>query len=152
MEASVYRLAEYKIIEGEAGGLSWEAHFGFATEQKGRCFKKGMILFIGPAEGDCPGYLKRDFLDHLRQFPEWSKTRYYCRGLEVFHCKTGRRVTEREMHLWGLEQRGLDERGCVLSDRAGMPSNGISINGAPKSVAFRLQKYKITKKRDDLLV
>jgi hypothetical protein len=28
MEASVYRLAEYKIFEGETGGLSWEAHFG----------------------------------------------------------------------------------------------------------------------------
>ena len=152
MEASVYRLAEYKIFEGETGGLSWEAHFGFATEQKGKCFRKGTILFIGPAEGDRPGYLKRDFFDRLRQFPEWSKTRYYCRGLEIFHCRTGKRVTEREMHLWGLEQKGLHERGCVLSDRAGMPSNGIFINGVSKGVAFRLQKYEITKKRDDLVV
>jgi hypothetical protein len=50
--------------------LSWEAHFGLGALQEGKCFRKGMILFIGPAEGDRPGYLKKDFLDHLKQYYE----------------------------------------------------------------------------------
>jgi hypothetical protein len=152
MESAVYRLAGYKIIEGAAGGLTWESHFGFAAGHTGKCFRKGTILFIGPTESERPGYLKRDFFDHLRQFPEWSKTKYYCRGLEVFHCITGKPATEVEMHLWGLDQRVTHERGGILSDEAGRRANSMSVRNGQKNGTFRLQKYEITKKRDDSVV
>ncbi len=151
MESAVYRLAEYKIIEGTTGGLTWEAHFGFAAGHTGKCFRKGTILFIGPSEGERPGYLKRDFFDHLKQYPEWSKTKYYCRGLEVFHCSTGKPATEIEMHLWGLDQRVTHERGGILSEEADKPSNCISVRNGQKNGTFRLQKYEIARKRDDLV-
>ncbi|MEJ2366455.1 MAG: hypothetical protein P8017_17610 [Deltaproteobacteria bacterium] len=152
MEPSIYRLTEYKIIEGGAGGLTWEAHFGFAAEQTGKCFRKGMILFIGPAESERLGYLKGDFFDHLKQYPEWSKTKYYCRGLEVFHCKTGKRVTEVEMYLWGLDQRVTHEEDSILSEEAGRSANSMSARSGKKSGAFRLRKYEMTRKGDDLVV
>jgi len=105
-----YRLGEYKLIETGMGELRWEAHCGFAALHEGRCFRKGAILFIGPAENDQIGFLKGDFLDHIQAFPVWSKTRYYCSAFDSYHCETGREVAEQEMLMWMLG-RGVDEGG-----------------------------------------
>jgi hypothetical protein len=74
MKATIYRLGEWKIIESDTGELRWEAHFGFGGLQEERCFRKGMILFIGPAEINRPGLFKGEFLDHLKPcFPRWAR-------------------------------------------------------------------------------
>ncbi len=151
MKVAIYRLGEYKIIESDTRELRWGAHFGLGALQEGRCFKKGMILFIGLAENDRPGFLKREFFDHLKQFPKWLKTKYYCRGLEVYHCKTGKRVTKVEMQLWMLDG-GIDEGGRIFTEKPGQCSNNISPRRATGDVAFRLQKYEIIKKTNDQVV
>jgi len=98
-----YRLDEYKIVESDSGDLTWETHGGFGAIQKGRCFRKGSLLFIGPAETDEPGFLKREFLEHLKTLPAWSKTRQSCKGFEIYRCMTQKPVTKPEMMLWILE-------------------------------------------------
>ena len=151
MKATIYKLGEHIIIESDTGELSWEAHFGFGALQEGRCFRKGRILFIGPAENERPGFLKGEFLDHLKPFPAWLKTEYYCRGLEVYHCKTNKRVTKAEMVLWTLN-RGIDEGGRIVIEKPGHPSDNASNRRARRDGAFRLQRYEIIKKTDGQIV
>ena len=151
MKTKIYRLGEYKIIESETGGLGWEAHLGFCEIQEGRCFKKGSILFIGPAENHRLGFLKGEFLDQLKRSPEWLKTTYYCRKLEVYHCKNGKRVTKEEMLLWMID-RGIDEGDGVYAENPGQRSNNISTRKPTEDVAFSLQRYEVIKKTDGQIV
>jgi len=147
MAINSYRLGHYKIMESGTRELRWEAHSGFATLQEGRCFRKGTILFIGPAENDQGGFLKGDFLDHIKPFPKWAKTKYCCRSLDIYHCKTCKRVTKQEMLLWMLGP-GRDEGDRPCSEESDQGSDNISVRGAAGDVAFRLQRYEITKKSD----
>ncbi|MCJ7618076.1 MAG: hypothetical protein MUO43_16220 [Desulfobacterales bacterium] len=151
MKKNIYKLGEYKIIESNISDLRWEAHFGFGAFQEGRCFRKGRILFIGPAENEGLGYFKKEFFDHLKPFPAWLKTKYYCRGLEVYHCRTGKRVTKEEMLLWMLD-RGVEEGDRLYSEKPGQRSNNIYTGKATGDVAFRLQRYEIIKKINGQLV
>jgi len=104
-----------------------------------------MILFISSAESDRIGFLKGEFLDNLKQFPEWLKTKYYCRGLEVYHCRSGKRVTKVEIQLWMLD-RGIDEGDRIFTEKPGPCWDGISTRRVAGDVAFRLQRYEIIKK------
>jgi hypothetical protein len=101
-----YRLSEYKIIEDENGALGWESHAGIGGLQRGRCFKRGDILFIGASKIEEPGFLKNEFLEKLKPLQEWRKTGYYCLGNDVRTTKSGRRVKEKEMQAW--EKGGFD--------------------------------------------
>ncbi len=151
MRAAFYKLGENKIIESNTGVLMWEAHFGLGAFQEGRCFRKGSILFIGPAESGHLGFLKGEFIDHLKPLPAWLKTKYYCRGLEVYHCKTGQRVTKVEMQVWMLDG-GIDEGDRLFSEKPGQRSNDITTGKARGDVAFRLQKYEIIEKTNNQFV
>ena len=151
MKKNIYKLGENKIIESDTGELRWEAHFGLGAFQEGRCFKKGTILFIGPAESQRDGFLKLEFIDHLKPFPEWLKTKYYCRGLEVYHCRTGKRVTKEEMLLWMLD-RSINEGDRIYSEKPGQRSNNIYNSIETEDVAFRLQRYEIIKKTNGQIV
>lgn len=127
MAKNSYRLGEYKIMESGMDDVRWEAHCGFAALKEGRCFRKGAILFIGPPEHEQLGFLKGDFLDHIGAFPMWSKTRYCCRALDIYHCETGNRVDKQEMLVW-MHGRSRGER------------------KTPKEGAFRLGRHQITRK------
>ncbi|MEJ2658302.1 MAG: hypothetical protein P8012_14095 [Desulfobacterales bacterium] len=151
MKESFYRLDEYKIIESDTGELRWGAHFGMGRLQEGRCFKKGMILFIGPAESDRIGFLKGEFINHLKQFPEWLKTKYYCRGFEVYHCSTGKRLAKEEMQLW-MVGRGVDEEGRIFKEKPGQCWDDISTKRATGDIAFMLHKYEIIKKANGQMI
>ena len=150
MKTDIFKLGGYKIIETDVGDLRWEAHFGVGEIKEGRCFKKGSILFIGPPEERSDGFLKFEFMARTKGFPGWLKTKYYCRGFEVYHCKTGRKVVKEKMQLWKYDSGidGIDRRN---SERTGMASNAISTKGTSTD-AFRLQRYEITKKPKDQIV
>jgi hypothetical protein len=120
---------------------------GFCAVQEGRCFRKGRILFIGPAENHRLGFLKGEFLDQLDRCPRWLKTKFFCREPEIYYCKTGKRVTKEEMLDWTLD-RGIDEGDEFYSKNPGEWSNNI-FNGKPsEDVAFSLQRYEIIRKSD----
>jgi len=146
-----YRLEEYKIIETGVNELSWEAHFGLGSLQKGKCFRKGKLLFIGPAEIVDAGFLKGEFLDHIDKLPVWFKTRYYCKGCDVYHCETGRRVTKNEMRWWMIE-RPINR--CVSTDErtSAKDSNLMRSENRTEEAAFRLQRYEIVRKPDGRVV
>jgi len=144
METS-YRLREYKIIESGINELNWEAHFGLGAFQRGKCFRKGSILFIGPPEYANAGFLKGEFLDHISKLPIWLKTSYYCKGLDVYHCDSGHKVSIEEVFSWMLEKTkdssvgfDPDKPENLLDKISGMTEKG--------EAAFRLQRYKIVKK------
>ncbi|SPD73564.1 hypothetical protein PITCH_A190140 [uncultured Desulfobacterium sp.] len=142
MEAATYKLGEYKLTEYDAGHLRWEAHFGLGALKEGRCFTKGEILFIGPADNDRPGFLKAEFLDHLKKLPEWHKTKYYFAGLDVYNCMTGNRVTKEEMLFWMLKN-GIDEDSRILPEKSVQRLNNLSTRRDAGELNFRLQKYQI---------
>lgn len=151
MKKNIYKLDEFKIIESDTGELRWEAHFGLGAFQEGRCFKKGTILFIGPAESQRDGFLILEFIDHLKPLQAWFITKYYCRGLEVYHCKTGKRVSKKEMLLWMLD-RSINEGESIYSEKPEQCSNYISTRIETGDVAFRLQRYEIIKKTNGQIV
>ena len=122
MKAETYRLGEYKIIESNTGQLTWEAHFGFGEFQMGRCFRKGSILLFGPPENCQNGFLKGEFLDELKKYPRWGKTRFYCIGIRVQHCKSCKSLTKEEMMLW-MFGRSLGEGVEIDRDAPNIFSN-----------------------------
>ena len=86
-----YKLGHYKIVESPGGGLWWESHFGIGSARTGTCFVDENILIIGPSDGEKPGYLKREFMEHLGKLPHWKKTKYYCLSHALHKCNTGDR-------------------------------------------------------------
>jgi hypothetical protein len=90
MQTIAYKLTEYKIIEHVYGDLWWESHFGLGTLKTGKCFINGDILFIKPSDNTGPGFLKGEFLDHLKKLPRWEKTKFYCTSFKIYECKSGR--------------------------------------------------------------
>jgi len=91
MESKSYRLAQYCIDEKSNGEIWWETHGGLGSLKKGKCFIQGDILFIGPPEAEEAGFLKREFLERLRKFPPWMKTKYYCSRYSIHECSTENR-------------------------------------------------------------
>jgi len=142
-----YRLGELKILESANGNLRWESHFGFGAMQEGRCFKNGEILFIAPAEFERPGFLKGEFLDHLRNLPRWRQTRYLCRGVDIYRCQDGKKVSNVEMQLWELEQNSDKAERTIKKDRKEIAGNSIR-GKTSDSESFRLRNYKITFKNN----
>ena len=113
-----YKLGHYKIIEGVGGGLWWESHHGLSNCQTGRCFIEGNIFIIGPVESQRPGFLKREFMEHLDRLPTWRKTKYFCLSQTIYKCKTGARMsliseTDRPMDvtLNSAKNRVMDKMG-----------------------------------------
>ena len=90
MQTIAYKLSEYKIIEHLDGDLWWESHFGLGTLKTGKCFINKDILFIKPSDNTGPGFLKGEFLDHLKKLPRWEKTKFYCTSFKIYECKSGK--------------------------------------------------------------
>ena len=85
-ENNSYRLGEYKITENVHGNVYWETHFGLGASKRGKGFIRGDILFIAPNYSEAPGFLKGEFLDHLKKLPLWTKTKYYCASYRLLLC------------------------------------------------------------------
>ena len=143
MKETIYRLGEYKIIESDTGQLMWEAHFGFGESQRGLCFRKGSILFFGLAESCRIGFLKGEFLDNLKKYSRWGKTKFYCTGVGVHHCKTGKSLSKEEMMLWTLSRRREEGIG-VNRHAAKIFENGSAAGKVTENAVYRLQRYEIT--------
>ena len=116
-EAS-YKLGHYKIIQVVGGGLWWESHHALSDCQTGRCFIEGNILIIGPSESQRPGFLKREFMEHIDRLPTWRKTKYFCLSQTIYKCETGARMsliskTERpiDVTLSSAKNRVMDKMG-----------------------------------------
>lgn len=88
-----YKLGRYKITEVVGGGLSWESHHGLGNVRKGKCLIEGNILIIGPSEAEGPGFLKREFMEHLDKLSNWDKSKYYCLSHSIHKCRTGGRLS-----------------------------------------------------------
>ena len=146
MKTILYKLEEYKIIEHDTGELSWESHFGLGELQEGRCHQKGTILFIGPPENTRLGYLKLEYLDHLKKLPVWKKTEYYCTSLEIYHCNTGKRVSEEEMTLWRFNPTMSGENLQVKTNQDELGE--LSFTKASNDSAYKLNRFEIIKKTD----
>lgn len=87
-KAVCYRLAHYKIIDDERGGLWWKSYAGLGRLKSGTCLLEGDILFIGHPENEEVG-ARRKFVEHLRQLPKWEKTKYYCFRYTLQTCNPG---------------------------------------------------------------
>jgi hypothetical protein len=151
MKETIYRIGEYKIIEFDTRQFMWEAHFGFGEFQKGRCFRKGSILFIGPAENRGNGFLKGEFLDDLKKYPTWGKTKFYHIGAGIHHCKNGKSVTKEEMVLWTLG-RSPKEGAKLHRDTAKIFSNSAAAGKDAENALYRLQRYEIIIRTDGKII
>lgn len=94
MQERSYRMAQYEIILDANGRIAWRGHGGFANTRSGRCFIEGNVLFLGPSEENEPGFLKNEWLEYLRRFPLWDKTKYYCSSDALHICASIRRQEE----------------------------------------------------------
>ena len=145
MKSTFYKLGEYKIIEDDNGALWWEAHAGLGALIGGKCFTRGEILFIGPRESEEPGFLANEFLNQLERFPRWEKTKHYCLNYTIYECRSGRKLTEKEIAVWSRSQtQGTEE--TVFSGTPVGKGNQEQGSGSTEDVSYRLGKYEIIQK------
>jgi hypothetical protein len=129
IKSKYYRLAEYKIIEGEDDHIWWETHSGFCAVKMGRCFVNGNILFIEPGHtSEENGFLKGEFLDQLNRFPKWEKTNYYCTSFKIIKCKTDQKR------------------------KPSSANNKFSQPTTQEDVSYRLGQFEIIEKKDGNLL
>jgi hypothetical protein len=147
MKVTFYRLGERKIVESDNGALWWESHAGLGALKSGKCFIRGDILFVGPGENEKPGFLKNEFLNELRQFPTWEKTRYCCSHYTIQACGSGATMTQKKM---GERLGGRTH----LTESKGFPrvpiegENHKEGPGATEEVSYKLGRYEIIKMTD----
>lgn len=136
-----YRVGEYQLSDLGGTELRWEAHAGFATIQEGRCYILDEVLLIGPPQIEEPGAFKGDFLDSLKRFPIWEKTRFYCVNACLFRCSDGRCLTWEEVAalaaITALNRNSTERPDKVLDD--------LLVGN------FRLGTYEIFRKNDGSL-
>ena len=106
---------------------------------------------MGPAENRRDGFLKLEFMAHLNAFPDWSKTKVYCRGFEIYHCETGKKVTKEEMKWWAIENN-VNKKHKPCSAKTERALNDTAKGGATENVSYRLQRYEITKRSNNEIV
>jgi hypothetical protein len=89
-----YKLGRYEIIQKPSGRVLWKTPSGHSGLREGKSIIVGDILFIGEAEIEEPGNLRRQFLERLDQLPEWRTTQYYSPSYALYDCGTGRSLAE----------------------------------------------------------
>jgi len=146
MQHTAYRLGEYKIIEYEQGDLWWETHIGLGSSKSGKCFINEDILFIKPSDSMGPGFLKGEFLDHLKKLPKWEKTKYYCASYKIHECKSG----SRKPPLEGLDSRLKNE---AILRKNGSTQKMVTQTGCKsvkvdttEHISYKLRRYEIIEK------
>jgi hypothetical protein len=89
-EDIIYKLDKYKIIAKNNGQVWWETRSGLDIKKMGKCFIEGDILFFGPIKTEKTGFMKKEFMRHIVQLPDWTETKYYCPMHAIYCCETGR--------------------------------------------------------------
>lgn len=130
IEKSTYRLGEYQISEYGDGVLWWYAHHGLGQQRSGRCFVHGDLLVIGQFSDEESGFLKREFLDRLKNLPPWRKTKFYCFASELRDVSSGQTLSEDSKNRVPAIQRISRTQVQAGQDEA--------------SGTFRLDRYKVT--------
>jgi hypothetical protein len=151
MQKTSYSLAEYKIIENEHGDLWWETHIGLGSLKSGKCLINGNILFIKPSASIAPGFLKGEFLDHLKKLPKWEKTKYYCASYKIYECKPGgiKPVFE-EMNSRLQNEAILRKNDSIKKELAKGTRKSVKLDTA-EHISYKLRRYEIIEKNDGQL-
>jgi len=143
MQHTAYRLGEYKIIEYQHGDLWWETHIGLGSSKSGKCFINGDILFIKPSDSMGPGFLKGEFLDHLKKLPEWEKTKYYCASYKIHECKSGRsKPLFGRLDGWSQHEAILND-GSTQRQTPEIRRKSVKVD-TTEHISYKLDRYKIT--------
>ena len=143
MQHTAYRLGEYKIIEYEHGDLWWETHIGLGSSKSGECFINGDILFIKPSDSMGPGFLKGEFLDHLKKLPKWEKTKYHCASYKIHECKSGRsKPLFGRLDGWSQHEAILND-GSTQRETPEIRHKSIKVD-TTEHISYKLDRYKIT--------
>jgi hypothetical protein len=130
IEKSTYRLAEYQITEYDDGALQWTVHHGFGEQWSGKCFILDDILVLEEFTHEEIGYLKGEFLDHIRKLPVWNKTKFYCFASDLLDVSSGRSLSR-------------DWKNYLPSTR-GAARNRSQAPKVKGPLTFPLDKYKVT--------
>jgi hypothetical protein len=150
-KVSIYKMGEYKITEKDSDELLWEMHFGMGALKEGKCFRKGQILFLGPACDERAGFLKGEFLDHIKPFPCWLKTRFYCPGPHIRRCDTGKKVSAHEMLRWANDpEHHLTRKAYRQKNHPHLKRNGPDENTI--EVSYSLNDHEIVKKGNGVVL
>jgi len=142
MNLSYYKLNEYKLIEFPGNDVFWRSHYGFGGFREGKCYIKGTILFIGPVKYEGDGSLKGEFLEKLDLLSEWDKTIYYCRHFNIYHCRTGKPLSEKDMLLWKSDRFMIDNHSNVTS-KSPPEQNTFQYSGKLRHGHYRLGNNEI---------
>jgi len=144
MQNTAFRLGEYKIIENEHGDLWWETHIGLGSSKSGKCFINGDILFIKPSDSMGPGFLKGEFLDHLKKLPKWEKTKYYCASYKIHECKSGRsKPLFGRLDGWSQDEVIIGKNGSTQREASETGRKSVKVD-TTEHISYKLDRYKIT--------
>ena len=145
MQSTTYKLAEYKITENEHGDLWWETHIGLGSLRTGKCFINGDILFIKPSNSKGPGYLKREFIDHLNKQPKWKKTKYYCASCKIYKCKSVSKKPLFEGVKNQLQEEAIHRKKELIQEEKSVKEDTV------EHISYKLYRYEIIEKNNGQL-
>jgi hypothetical protein len=151
MQIIAYKLSEYKIIENVYGDLAWECHFGLGSLKNGKCFINGDILYLMPGVNAGPGFLKGEFLDHLKKLPKWEKTKYYCTSYKIYECKTGRIKPLIERNIDRLQDETILRKNESIQTTVTKNKDKSIETYESGDSSYKLNQYEIMKKNDGQL-
>ena len=152
LDSKKFRVGEFEIFAYDSGELRWQSHCGLGECRKGRCFKRGDILFFGPAENYGPGFLKLEFLDRLERLPAWTLTRYYTTCLDIYRCRTGKAVSAEEFVYRKAPLGDGESAENRLRFQTPVPVPEAPTERSPEEVNCRLENYEIAKRESGDLV
>jgi len=147
VDAKKFRMGEFEIFLYDSGELRWQSHCGLGECREGRCFRRGDILFLGPAQSSGPGFLKLEFLDRLGRLPAWTSTRYYTSCLDIYRCRTGKSVSVEELAYRKAPPDGECAETLIRSETPA-PLFQAPSKHCSEGTNYRLENYEIAKGED----
>jgi hypothetical protein len=89
------------------------------------------------------GFLRGEFLDHLKKLPKWEKTKYYCACYKIHECKSGRSKALFDRSGGRSQNEAIIADGSTQRETPEFRCKSVKVY-TTEHISYKLDRYKIT--------